>query len=910
MQPGDVLLVCLLSTSIFGFNLVNGDEGSDFLDYKEEQARRIAESAIANYDKKCELVATCSESCTRGGCSPRLDDFLQCTSILENKRCSDTPCNNILVNFNRSYVRYPRYDYTSSSVESVSSEMRDSICSQRMLDPLFLNLLEEQRKKNEKNSEDYYFNFYFGSVDGTFRFYPGLVQDCYGYDPRIRPWYNGAISVKKDIVVLLDTGASMNDIQGYTIAITSVEIAEILAKDLLKTLTANDRATVIGFDSTQASNILSQIDVQGTGLNISDSKFQDQLLRINETRATPPSGPSNYTAGLMEAVSTFRENSSDALKIIVLFTDGKSTVSSEAQLATVLEEFTKKSIRLFIYEISDKPGRLNTTACILQGYHQNLDPINVVQNPLYSLESYFTFLADSHVQSEGSTKAFWQKVYVDYGTLGDIITVAYPAMSSDGHLIGVAGIDIQTNGLDAILKKSIEGSLGDRRNQISVNNKGVNFENCTAVIKGGNDSCEIRVSDPICVQDDTRSSYKDLICCGECALDENGDSQSVVISVVVSLFSLLALAGGGLFLYFRFCRPRGKQPSLVDIVKVPKFSYETLSLATNRFSESNQLGHGTYGVVYIGTLETGLRVAVKKLHFKPDHDFKDFEAEIRVLATANHNNLVALQGFCVDQHYVLVYELVENGDLDDWLFEKPLKSGKVLPWAQRVTIARGTARGLAYLHEELQNQQKVCHSDIKPANILLDKDFNPKVADFGMAKLYDGGTDLYAIGGTLGYMAPEVLNGAIASTKTDVYSYGIVLLEMVTGRRFSEFKTQNFRHWANTKVAEGQERDLVDPNLKGLEEADHAMAKTLLGIALRCTTIDPDSRPDMSAVVKMIEGYLPVPPLILNEQPDKVGLSSESTSQTGESFRWEGSWTMSQAIYTFQGKGKGGKPLG
>ncbi|KAL3683213.1 hypothetical protein R1sor_001235 [Riccia sorocarpa] len=902
MRLQEALLVSVVLSGIFFYPLVQGDRGSDFLDYKEKQVQLIGEQARANHEQKCELVSSCSEptQCSRGGCSPRKEDKLSCAAMVENNKCfENSTCDNIRVNYDRSYVRYPKYDYdkSSSSGADMPGEVRDSICSQRKLDQRFGELLAEQRAVNQNTSEDYYFNFYFGSVDGAMRFYPGLeVKDCNRFDPRLRPWYLGAISVVKEVVVLLDKGESMSKTIGAVISATAGEIADILTQQFLLTLTQGDNATVITFDSTGADRLVDFV-VPDTGLNVSDPDFTSMYNMVNETR-TVNSGKSNYTAALREGVSTFTSNSDD-LKIILLFTDGQGTVPTGSQLATIVQELEDRSIRLFIYEISDaRNSTLGPVACqSKQGYHVDLETLRVLQNPLYSLNSYFTFLARSNIQTIGSNRPYWQPVYVDYGNLGSIVTVAYPVMSSDDRLIGVAAIDMQTAGLDPILKNQIENNLSERRKPIPQNSLGAPFTNCS-VGPGNDGDCQNQFLQPICQRTDQKSSYKDLLCCGKCSIPKKSNTRTTLLASLLSVAAVLVFTGGlGTILYFR-CRRNGPaaQPPIVDIVKVPKFSYEQLYLATDRFSESNRVGQGTFGTVYRGTLDDGKKVAVKKLNFRPDPELKNFEAEIRVLATANHNNLLALKGYCVDKEYMLVYEFLENGDLDQWLFQKSL-SGQVLNWSQRVAVAKGTAKGLAYLHEELQNDQTVCHSDIKPANILLDKDFNPKVADFGMAKLYGRGDNLISVeGGTFGYMAPEILEGASADTKADVYSYGMVLLEMVTGRRISECKSQNLRHWANMQVVEGRESNTIDPLLKGLDEDDLAAARNLLNIAICCTMRDPDGRPDMSLVVKMIEGFHPVPFNFSDEGSYRSGTSNEFAGLTGESIQWDGSWTMSQVF--------------
>ncbi|BBM96731.1 protein MpRLK-Pelle_SD-2b [Marchantia polymorpha subsp. ruderalis] len=290
--------------------------------------------------------------------------------------------------------------------------------------------------------------------------------------------------------------------------------------------------------------------------------------------------------------------------------------------------------------------------------------------------------------------------------------------------------------------------------------------------------------------------------------------------------------------------------SLAGKVMGMRYTYEALNEATNGFCE--ELGRGAYGIVYKGTLKDGSEIAVKKL-VDSQRGAKDFEAEMKTLGSINHANLVALRGFSVRSHQpFLVYEYVPNGSLDKWIFCQERR----LPWQTRVEIARGTAKGLSYLHGELQIGQAIIHLDIKPENILLNEQFVPKVADFGMAKLIgQTRTHTIASGGTFGYMAPEVYAGA-ATTKMDVYSFGIVLLELVAGRRHLDHSFADDRFflpaWAIRRVMVHLEIDVVDPRLEG--NFNSIQAKELITIALLCLQRDPDDRPDMSAVFRMIEG--------------------------------------------------------
>ncbi|KAL3701426.1 hypothetical protein R1sor_019448 [Riccia sorocarpa] len=290
-----------------------------------------------------------------------------------------------------------------------------------------------------------------------------------------------------------------------------------------------------------------------------------------------------------------------------------------------------------------------------------------------------------------------------------------------------------------------------------------------------------------------------------------------------------------------------------------RFSYDYLNAATNGFSK--ELGRGSFGVVYKGVLKDDTEVAVKSV-LNNRRGLKDFEAEIKTLGSINHANLVALRGFCFEPKGTpyIVYEFARNGSLDEWIF--PNDKTRSLPWKVRVNIARGTAKGLAYLHEDLQVGQAIIHLDVKPENILLDENFTPKVADFGMAKLIGDKKALtIASGGTLGYMAPETYAEA-ASTKMDVYSFGMVLVELVCGRRHldrSLLPKEEFYlpSWALRKLSVSEEHEIVDPSLNG--NFDATEARRLITVALLCLRRDPEFRWDMGTVWRSLEGLTPLP---------------------------------------------------
>lgn len=209
------------------------------------------------------------------------------------------------------------------------------------------------------------------------------------------------------------------------------------------------------------------------------------------------------------------------------------------------------------------------------------------------------------------------------------------------------------------------------------------------------------------------------------------------------------------------------------------FTYKNIETATGGFRK--EIGKGGFGKVYEGKLSDGIPVAVKCLGDRAGQGQREFCAEVATISSINHSNLVSLRGLCVEgQHRILVYEFMANGSLDRWLFG----SEKQLDWKTRYSIALGTARGLAYLHED--SRLCILHLDIKPQNILLDENFKAKVSDFGMAKCMDRDIESRVVTqarGTLGYMAPEWFYELGITSKSDVFSYGMVLLEIISWRK-------------------------------------------------------------------------------------------------------------------------------
>ncbi|KAL8483084.1 hypothetical protein ACS0TY_025945 [Phlomoides rotata] len=230
--------------------------------------------------------------------------------------------------------------------------------------------------------------------------------------------------------------------------------------------------------------------------------------------------------------------------------------------------------------------------------------------------------------------------------------------------------------------------------------------------------------------------------------------------------------------------------SQVNIQDFPLFKFETLANATNNFAEANKLGKGGFGPVYKGKLANGREIAVKRLSQASGQGVQEFMNEVVLITKLQHRNLVRLLGCCVEsKEMMLIYEYMPNKSLDFFLFDS---SQEILDWRKRFNIIEGICRGLLYLHRD--SRLKIIHRDLKPSNILLDNNWNPKISDFGMARIYGTKQDHVStlrVVGTYGYMAPEYAIEGRFSEKSDVYSFGVLVLQIATGRKNTRFYHQD-----------------------------------------------------------------------------------------------------------------------
>ncbi|KAM4101017.1 hypothetical protein ACJW30_05G111900 [Castanea mollissima] len=331
----------------------------------------------------------------------------------------------------------------------------------------------------------------------------------------------------------------------------------------------------------------------------------------------------------------------------------------------------------------------------------------------------------------------------------------------------------------------------------------------------------------------------------------------IVVGVVVSVLLLIFMILG--ILWWKGCMggriSREKEFRGLDL-QTGFFTYKQIKAATNNFNAANKIGEGGFGSVYKGILLDGTTIAVKQLSSKSKQGSREFVTEIGMVSGLQHPNLVRLFGCCIErEQLLLVYEYMENNSLARALFG-PAGGRLKLDWPTRQKICAGIARGLAFLHEE--STLKIVHRDIKSTNILLDGDLNPKISDFGLAKLYEEENTHIStrIAGTIGYMAPEYALWGFLTYKADVYSFGVVALEIISGKNNMKYRPDEncacLLDWAMVLQQKGNLMELVDPELGSEFSKEEAII--MIKVALLCINPSPTLRPTMTAVVSMLEG--------------------------------------------------------
>ncbi|XP_071696563.1 G-type lectin S-receptor-like serine/threonine-protein kinase At2g19130 [Rutidosis leptorrhynchoides] len=422
---------------------------------------------------------------------------------------------------------------------------------------------------------------------------------------------------------------------------------------------------------------------------------------------------------------------------------------------------------------------------------------------------------------------------------------------------------------------------------------------CNAYSYDISNGCSIWSTQLLDLSDDNSNEVTVYVKVASKDLPSKSKNNAVIIGAVVgSVVGVVILVGLVWFLIYRNRKSAGKTTVEGSLVS---FVYRDLQIATKNFSD--KLGGGGFGSVFKGTLPDSSIVAVKRLEGVSQGE-KQFRTEVSTIGAIQHVNLVRLRGFCSDNNSkLLVYDYMANGSLDAHLFS----TEKLLDWKTRYQIALGTARGLVYLHEKCRDC--IIHCDIKPENILLDDDLCPKVADFGLAKLVgrDFSRVLTTMRGTRGYLAPEWLSGIAITTKADVYSYGMMIFEFISGKRNAESqqgKNKFFPMQASNVLMTGDDIiSLLDPRLNGEANVDEVLK--LCKVACWCIQDDEESRPAMSQVEQILDGVLDVnmPPMprslkLFADNDDHVVFYTESSSSQTSQTQSNPSTGGSQATST------------
>lgn len=819
-------------------------------------------------------LSQCARRCSRHACSPVTTDNLTCVSAVTPIPDCGNSCDRYKLDFGRrdGFVRLPPF-FRDFSNPNLSPEIKRSICAHSSLQfPV-------------SNDAERLLRYVFGSAEGVSRAYPGRAanpdKDCINFDPRKQPGYILSTSVVKDLVVLLDIGQQNG---------TTFMPAKNIITELFDTFGIGDSVNVVTFDSTNAT--LLQPSSVSVGSNANVHSAFDVASLVNN-----PNGFSNLSRGFEKAMSTF--NSASKLKIMVVVTDGYFSQAVNFHNTPPLEQavslLNAGGVVVFFFSLGpgdgDSPPNplmdLRRFSCRLNSSVTYVSIEYAVRNPLWAIRPYFDYQAKLRFKKN---LTFWTNVYEDVNGQGNVSTVSYPVFEN-GTLFGVASIDVPVSStdLDIIKKKYVDPNVLPMR--LACQMQQVKLNQCTKLLDPATRSLCAQSS---YIGESPASTYKKTLCCDSCGAFANKDGKAKQLRLYLGLGAagtfLIVLVYVVAILVCKYVVAQSpvkkmKEDFAKASVSTCLYTYKELKRATRNFREDKKLGEGGLGEVYLGRLKDGLQVAVKRL--APNHSKegkREFLADVINISKAQHRNLVKLRGFCVERsHRLLVYEYLEKRSLRQTLLGK-LSDSEHIDWPTRFKIATGTARGLQYLHNEFKPQ--ILHGDIKASNILLDSNLDAKIADFGLVKLCpDDKTNFTKnLAGTMGYMAPEYIMRGQLTEKVDVFSFGVLLMEIVTGKLTTSrsrsgtmfFLLDEVRN-AYIKALETSNEEhllrLVDARLVGKYDRDEVLR--VLKVALLSTMDSPTTRASISEVILMLVGSQEIP-----EHIQEVGTRGDHSRST------------------------------